>query len=271
MKLSLLAALQETGSLTVAFQPVFELVDRPNPIHALAASIRGPQGTHFENPALLLEYIRRKKAEPLIDRAVLSAVCRAVEVLPQNMRIHLPVHVSTIAQNPGFVSHLESQAKQRGLHPERLTIELIHNGMCAEQLSIGGSIDALRQLGARIGLSGVGLGNPCWRVILDRSPEYWKLDAYLVEGVSADFKKRVAVEALQEMAKRLGGSIVATGVGNAEDLATLAMLGVQLVQADFLCQAISLEALLRSGVLTETIDESQGRCHIEESGPMLAE
>jgi len=97
----------------------------------------------------------------------------------------------------------------------------------------------------------VGLGNSVWQMLIERSPEYWKLAPYLVQGISEDFKKRSVVETMLEVAKRFGSLVVATGVTSAEDLATLAMLGVQLVEADFLCQAISVDALLRSGVLSD--------------------
>jgi len=264
MKFSLLSALQEPGNIRIAFQPVFELVDRPNPIHALDASIRGPEGTHFENSDMLLEYVRRKKAEPLIDRDVTSAVCQAAETLPRNVRIHLPVHTATLVQNPGFVSHLELQAKNHDLGLERFTVELIESPAHGAALSITTSVDAVRRLGVRIGLRDVGLGNSVWQMLIERSPEYWKLAPYLVQGISEDFKKRSVVEAMLEVAKRFGSMVVATGVTSAEDLATLAMLGVQLVEADFLCQAISVDALLRSGVLSDCSVE-HGDDHAEGS------
>ena len=269
MKFSLLSALQEPGNITVAFQPVFELVDRPNPIHALDASIRGPQGTHFENNNMLLEYVRRKKAEPLIDRDVVNAVCCGAEALPRSTRIHLPIHTATLAENPGFMNHLELQAKNHELGLERFTIELVESPGRAPALSITDSVDALRQLGARIGLRDVGLGNSVWQMLIERSPEYWKLAPYLVEGISDCFKKRSAVEAILEVAKRFGSLVIATGVTSAEDLATLAMLGVQLVEADFLCQPISVDALLRSGVLGDCPTQ-RGDDHAEGSEPMFA-
>jgi len=269
MKFSLLSALQEPGNISIAFQPIFELVDRPNPIHALTASMRGPQGTHFENSNLLLEYIRRKKAEPIIDRDVVSAVCQAADNFPRNTRIHVPVHTATLAQNPGFVNYLELQARNHGLNLDRFTVEIVESHGQSTAHPITASVDALRRLGARIGLSNLGLGNCAWQMLIERSPEYWKLAPYLVQGIAEDFKKRSAVEAILAVAKRFGSLVVATGVTSAEDLAALAMLGVQLVEADFLCQAISVEALLRSGVLNDCTSQD-GDDQAEGSAPMFA-
>jgi EAL domain-containing protein (putative c-di-GMP-specific phosphodiesterase class I) len=252
MKFSLLAALQEPGNISIAFQPIFELADRPNPIHALDASIRGPQGTHFESSNLLLEYVRRKKAEPLIDRDLVSAACRAAEQLPGNSRIHLPIHVATLAQNQGFVSHLELQAKNHGVDLSRLTVEFVESPSAANFSSAPVVLEALRRLGVRIGLKDVGLGNSAWHLLLEHSPDYWKLDPYLVKGVTDDFKKRLAIEALLDLSKRFGSLVIASGIDSAEDLATLAMIGVQLVEADFLCQAVSVDALRRAGVFSDS-------------------
>lgn len=249
MKESLLSALQDPGNLTVVFQPIFELVDRPNPIHALEATIRGPQGTHFESQSLLLEYVRRKKAESIIDRECIRAVCSAVKLLPSDIRIHVNVHLATLEQNPGFVNYFELQARNNALPLQRFTVEFVDGPSWEHPGAFAVGVDAFRKLGVRIGLNNVGLGNAAWRLMVERSLDYWKLSSYLAQEVIGDFKRRAAVESLLGLAKSLGSSVVSDGVRSEENLATLAMMGVQLVETDLLCRPISAEALLRSGVL----------------------
>ena len=268
MKESLLSTLQDQGSLRVVFQPIFELVDRPNPIHALEASLRGPQGTHFENEALLLDYARRKKAEAVIDRECIRAVCVAAQQLPSDIRIHLKVHIVTLTQNPGFVGFFELQAKNHDLAPERFTVELTEGDSHELAGTFVVAVDAFRRIGVRLGLNNVGVGNSAWRLLVERSIEYWKLASYLAQQVNDDFKRRAVVDSLLTLAKSLGSSVISEGVSTEENLATLALMGIQLVQTNMLCRPIPVETVLRSGVLSDPLS-SRAHPHLPDAvGPI---
>jgi len=255
MKESLLSMLQDPGNLNVVFQPIFELVDRPNRIHALEASLRGPLGTHFESEALLLEYVRRKNAEAVIDRECVRAVFAAAQQLPADVRIHIKVHIATLMQNPGFVGFFEMQAKNYCLATERFTVELIEGDTPDVAGTFVVAVDAFRKAGTRIGLNNVGAVNSACRLLVERTIDYWKLAPYLAQQVKDDFRRRAMVDSILTLSKSLGSSVVSDGVSTEESLATLALMGVQLVQTNMLCRPIPVETLLRSGVLLGSLVE----------------
>jgi EAL domain-containing protein (putative c-di-GMP-specific phosphodiesterase class I) len=79
------------------------------------------------------------------------------------------------------------------------------------------------------------------------------LDAYFVQDLCADAKRRAVVESLVTLANALDSSVVAEGVGSKDDLSLLEAIGVDLSQANLLCPAISLKQLLASGLLKESV------------------
>ena len=111
------------------------------------------------------------------------------------------------------------------------------------------NIAKLRSWGVRIALDDVGLGQSNYRMMLDCDPEYFKLDAYFVQGLSTDSKRRAVVESLVALAKALESSVVAEGVASNEDLLQLEEIGVDFAQANLLCPAIPLDELLATGYL----------------------
>ena len=241
------AKLQDPGNLKIAFQPVFELGEQPNPIYALQATMHGPTGTCSENGKWLLQQMHGKNAEPFLDRHCLRLACEAMLSLPENVLVHIPVHASTLAQDPAFVVDFHQHLHEHKVDGARVTIDLEDFGRkeCSVPLV---TLDELRRAGVRVNLNGVGFADASWRILMDRPPEFWTLSAQLADCVGENFRKRAAVESILGLATRFGCSVIAREIGRQEDLTTLAMLGVRLVQADFLCPAISLDQLLNSGV-----------------------
>ncbi len=249
MKKSLLETVLDPERLSVRFQPIFHIHRAVTQIHSLEALIRGPRGTNFERADILFDYVRRKKAEAAVDRSCFTAICGAAAHLPSRLRINVNVHAATLGQTPGFVDFFRNQAEKHSLALERFTVEIVEHAPTCNIPGLIHSITGLRDSGVRIALDDVGLGQSNYRMMLDCHPEYFKLDAYFVQGLTADSKRRAVVESLATLAEAMESSVVAEGVESKEDLSQLARMGVEFVQANLLCAAMPLEDLLGNGLL----------------------
>jgi EAL domain-containing protein (putative c-di-GMP-specific phosphodiesterase class I) len=196
---------------------------------------------------VLFDYVRRKKAEAAVDQSCFNAVCDAVAMLPADIRVNVNVHAATLGQNSGFVDFFRRCAKKRALKLERFTIEIVEHAPSCDASQLTSTITQLRQLGVRIALDDVGLGQSNYRMMLDCDPEYFKLDGYFVRDLNKDPKRRAVVESLVALAETLESAVVAEAVASQEDLTHLATLGVDLVQANMLCPALPREELEKLG------------------------
>ena len=246
---SVLETIVDPLALSVCFQPIFKIKGGAKHIDSVEALIRGPRGTNFARADILFDYVRRKRAEAAVDRSCFVAICNAASALPADVRVNVNVHAATLGHGPGFVEFFKHQAKKQSLNLDRITLEIVEHAPTCNVPQLTDSIIELRDAGVRIALDDVGLGQSNYRMMLDCHPQYFKLDAYFVRGLSVDLKRRAVVESLVALAKTLESAVVAEGASSEDDLAQLAKLGVDLVQANILCPAMPLEELRKLGHL----------------------
>lgn len=247
MKKSLLETILDPHQLSVRFQPIFRIADGENQIHSVEALIRGPRGTHFESAEVLFDYVRRKREERAVDHSCLAAICAEAVHLPSDLRINVNVHAATLGQSSGFVESFRRRVKKHSLSLDRFTVEIVEHAPTCDIPELSHTIAGLRSAGVRIALDDVGLGHSNYRMMLDCHPEYFKLDAYFVRGLRDDHKRRAVVESVVTFGRALRSSVVAEGAESMEDIAILADMGVEFVQCNVLCAAVTLEELLTTG------------------------
>jgi EAL domain-containing protein (putative c-di-GMP-specific phosphodiesterase class I) len=251
MKNTILETILDPRALSVCFQPIFRLERGEKRVDSVEALVRGPRGTQFARADVLFDYVRRKRAEAAVDQSCFTAICDAALDLPVDLRVNINVHASTLGQKFGFVDFFRHQAKKRSLPLERFTLEIVEHAPTCNIPELANSISELHASGVRIALDDVGLGQSNYRMMLDCDPDYFKLDAYFVRGLAEDPKRRAVIQSLVALAQALKSSVVAEGPSTSEDLALLAALGVDLVQANLLCPAMPVEELLETGFLVE--------------------
>jgi EAL domain-containing protein (putative c-di-GMP-specific phosphodiesterase class I) len=249
MKDSLLDTILDPANLSVRFQPIFRIHERLHQVCALEALIRGPKGTNFERADILFDYVRRKHAETAMDRTCFEAICTTAKDLPRQFRINVNVHAVTLGQKPGFTDFFWKLADRCGIPMERFTIEIVEHAPACNVPALMDTVTALRDSGARIALDDVGLGQSNYRMMLDCQPEYFKLDAYFVRSLKHYPRRRAVVESVVKLASAMQGSVVAEGVESADDLIEVNRIGVEYVQANLLCSAMTLKDLQATGLL----------------------
>ena len=239
--------LDDPKALSVRFQPIFRLSSDGNQVDAMEGLVRGPAGTNFERADILFDYVRRKHAEAAVDRRCIAAICKAVADLPPNSRINLNVHASTLGENPDFIDFFRRQTRTLSLPLERFTLEIVEHAPTYNVPGLTCNLRALRDLGVRIALDDVGLGTSNYRMILDCHPDYFKVDAFFVEGISRDADRRAVMRSVICLANEMKGEVVADGAHSPADLSVLGQLGVELFQAHLLCPPLLPQELRARG------------------------
>jgi EAL domain-containing protein (putative c-di-GMP-specific phosphodiesterase class I) len=97
-------------------------------------------------------------------------------------------------------------------------------------LALHRELGPLRQRGLRIAVDDAGAGYASLRHVLELRPDFIKVDRSLIHGIANDHARRVAVSAFLSLALDLGSRVVAEGVEQPDDLATVRELGLHAVQ-----------------------------------------
>jgi EAL domain-containing protein (putative c-di-GMP-specific phosphodiesterase class I) len=227
---SLLERILAPGALTPVFQPILDLEPGNAHVHAVECLMRGPGGTNAASALVLFEYVRRKRAEAPVDRECIRVALEAGRVLAGSTRLSLNVHASTLGGDPGFPEYLARVAEASQVPTGRLTLEIVEHSPYWNAPGFFRAVAELRHLGACIALDDVGVAYSNFKMILDCEPDFLKIDHYLVAGIAGDQRRRTILASFAELARELGSRPVAEGIENADDLAVVTDLGVELVQ-----------------------------------------
>lgn len=235
--------------LSVRFQPVLQHTGAGWRLHELEGLTRGPRGTNAEAADVLFEYVRRKHAEDAVDRACITRVLTAAGELPGTPLVAVNAHASTLGRNRGFLDFFEDVLRRSGMPAARVVVEVVERSPVWDDASLRQTLDGLRALGTRIALDDVGLGQSNMRMILECRPDYFKVDRYIAAGSSTDHYRRALLRSLGDLAAGVGAHVVAEGIEEHEDLATVLAEGITLVQGFLLARPMSAPELLESGLL----------------------
>jgi EAL domain-containing protein (putative c-di-GMP-specific phosphodiesterase class I) len=235
---SLLDRILEPGELSVVFQPIFEIQPAGRSIHAIECLIRGPRGTNIESADVLLEYVRRKREEILVDRVCVETALAAARVLPDAPRLSVNVHASTLGRGAEFLVALEDAACRNDIPLSRLTVEVVEHAPPWDTMGFIAAVRGLREMGVRVALDDIGLGQSNYKMILDARPDYFKIDRYLVHGAHGDRYRRAILESIAQLARTFEGRVIAEGVELEEDLEAVLDLGIDLIQGFLLGSAL---------------------------------
>lgn len=244
MEHSALDRLLAPGGITPVYQPIYTVGDGEPQLYGYECLTRGPKGTNFESPGVLFDYVRLKRQEIIVDRACIATALRNLPHLGDDVQVSINVHASTLGRDPSFTEFLATTCRDTRVMPSRVTVEIVEHAPPWDNEAFQRALAALRRLGASIALDDVGLGQSNFKMLLDASPEFLKLDRYFVDGCAHDAKRRAVIGSIEELARRFGARVIAEGVENEEDLQAVRAIGVSLVQGFLFAKPMSAMELM---------------------------
>lgn len=229
--MTLLDILLRPGALTSMFQPIVRLRGAAAVPYAYECLTRGPAGTNLERPEVLFEYVRRKGAENVVDRACISAALRSAPLSSARARLSFNVHASTIGYDRELPHFLLKELELARIDPRGIILEIVEHSAAAGQTPpLRARIAELRRHGIAIALDDIGLGQSNYRMMLEVEPDYFKVDRHFVAGSHADPRRCAVIASLAQLARDLGGAVIGEGIEDDRDLAPLTRCGVELFQ-----------------------------------------
>jgi EAL domain-containing protein (putative c-di-GMP-specific phosphodiesterase class I) len=188
---------------------------------------------HSDVRSLLCSAARAAELERFdVTLAVAAAQCSSQHetLLP----LHLNLMADTVAAAQHTLTPLHRALDDTGRQTCHTVLEINPAYAALETEVLLAGLQQLRAVGYRIALDGVGAGNYPLTVIADVRPDLIKLDRKVVVGLPHDSGCVAILEALVQLADRLGAQLVGEGVERPEQVAALGQSGIGIAQGTLL-------------------------------------
>lgn len=170
---------------------------------------------------LFLEADRRRQ-RPLLESQARIVALERLKDLPPNHRLFVNIDaVDLSVPFPAAGSEIEAG---------RVVLELSEAHPILTNHALLTQIRRWKDRGFLLGLDHFGTGYMSAGVLLATKPQIIKLGRPLIENISADAARQKVVQALVDLAPRLGITIIALGVETADEFWAVRDLGIRYIQ-----------------------------------------
>lgn len=230
----------EDDAIAILFQPQIEPASgRVVAVEALARW-EGGAGPLFDRA-------RRAGLEKCVSRCVQDkAMRRAARWTGGLADVGLSINLlpCEFAEDAMIDNFLERIAES-GLSPERLTVEIVENGLVADQKAASRRLTRLRDAGVSIAIDDFGTGYSSLAYLTTLPIDCLKIDRGLITDIVGGSRDRIVVRAMIHLAHELGLDVVVEGVESAAQLELIASWGGDLYQGFLGAEALTEEELVR--------------------------
>ena len=213
------------------YQPIISI--RSAAVLGWEALIRGPENSYFQRPDNIFSFA---EAEGLLFP--LEKICRELALnnigeLGPDQKIFVNVHPNTI-NDPAFTEG-ETIRIIQNLHikPKNIVFEITERHHIKDFISFNRTLNHYRDQGFLLAVDDLGCGFSTLQSIAEIRPDYIKIDMSLVRGIHKDGVKIALMETFLTFAEKIGCKIIAEGIEEEAELASLINIGVHYGQGYF--------------------------------------
>ena len=255
IELHLRAAL-ESGALRLVYQPEFDL--RTGRLLAVEALLRWEHPTRGPlGPDQFIDIAEQCNLIGEVGDWVLRQSCRQRaewEPLLDGRPLVLRVNLSIVQlADRGLVDRVARVLADTGVAGDQLCLEITERAMPTDADEVAEVLCLLHAIGVRTAIDDFGTGHNSLTYLKSLPVDVLKIDRSFTAGLGADGGDTAIVEALVQLADRLGLEVVAEGIETEASAAELVRVGCYRGQGYLFSKAVppeQLEAVVQAGAFS---------------------
>ncbi|MTI45126.1 periplasmic sensor diguanylate cyclase/phosphodiesterase [Roseibium hamelinense] len=231
----------DKDELEVAYQPQYDPVE--NKIVAIETLARWTKpGVGAISPAVFIPIAEETGLINDLGIWILRRACRDAHRWPD---LVVSVNVSpTQFRHPRFVEKLIATLEDFDLPPQRLEIEVTENVFAGRDDIILRSLQRIKDLGVKVALDDFGSGYSSLSYLRRFPFDTLKIDRDFILGMDQGNEARAILKSIIQLGNALGMTIVAEGVGTAEQITFLKDNACHRIQGFYISRPLNEEALI---------------------------
>lgn len=173
--------------------------------------------------------------------------------LAHNERLFVTVNISPRQfDEHDLVTDLRATMERHALPTDSLHLEITESTMVENPEQVAEAVASIRDLGVLICVDDFGTGYSSLQLLQTMPYDVLKIDRGFVAGMAEGRRNRIIMEAITELAHRMGMRVVAEGIERHDQLAMVRKIGCNFAQGFLFAPPMSAEAalnLVRAGRL----------------------
>lgn len=218
--------------VTTVFQPVISL--RDGSVFGYEALSRGPAGTVFQSPSLLIEYAEKKNLMFELEYLFRHAALQAASGFAKKHRLFLNVNPNIIQSDKFKDGFTKEYLEEFCINPERIVFEITERESVHNMAHFKSIIEHYKNQNYKIAIDDAGAGYSGLNLISDVHPHFIKLDMCLIRDIDKDVMRQALIKGMSEFANLSNTYIIAEGVETAEEMAKLIEFDIAYAQGFFI-------------------------------------
>lgn len=221
-----LAQLVRSGQLYCVFQPLADL--REGTVYAHEALIRGPQGSPWHTPDVLLDMARQEHLLQDFELVCAYTALQGWGAARAAGRIFINISADALVQAVALcgADTLARTVRTFGVQPRMVVLEITEHERVSDMARLRQAVQCVHGAGMRLALDDFGDGRSSLRVWSEVKPDFVKIDKYFVRNISAQPQNLQMVQAIKSIAQVFGTTLVAEGIETPADLRALRDLDI---------------------------------------------
>lgn len=235
----------EAGQLELHYQPKIEC--KENKIYGVEALVRWRKPEEgLIAPGVFIPVAEKTGLIIPIGNWVLKTACQQVRKWKRLgvTDLCISVNVSAIQiQSDDFVSTVSAIIKEAKIEPQLIELEITESSIMENSIENIMKLNELKDIGVRISLDDFGKGYSSLNYLKMLPIDTLKVDKSFIQNIEYDPREKVITEAIIQMSKALGLTVLAEGIENETQFHLLKELNCDAMQGFYFSRPLPIEEI----------------------------
>ncbi len=224
----------DENAFELRFQPINNIRTGETTHHEVLIRLRSDDGTLISPDAFLPSAMRFGLMSEIDFWMIRHAAMAYAEHADPGRRLRLSINLSANAfENDNLVEHVATSFADHDVCSTDIIFEITESLAVRRPVHVDRQISALREMGCQFALDDFGTGYSSFGYLQKLRFDYIKIDGTFVEDLMNNPVDQKMIKLIAEIGHEAGMKTIAEYVQNAESLALLGELGVDLAQGYF--------------------------------------
>ncbi|MDJ0940934.1 MAG: sensor domain-containing phosphodiesterase [Woeseiaceae bacterium] len=227
------SALDEDG-FELRFQPINEIRSGQTTHHEVLIRARAEDGQLVSPDAFLPAAVRFGLMTEIDLWMIRHAAMAYAEHVTEHPDLHFSINISANAfESENLPRYVRKTFNEFGVPPKNVILEITESLAIRRPVHVERQIAALRAMGCKLALDDFGTGYSSFSYLQKIDCDYLKIDGAFVVGLLDSPVDQKVIRLIADIGREAGMKVIAEYVQNAESLALLEELGVDMAQGYF--------------------------------------